>query len=280
MTQDTRIVRWTPPLTERSAQPDCHVVNVGLDCFGNAIPELGTDSGKRNTPEIVMRRDVRLGRKPRRRIARNQPLSQRIMPRLFERMTAWLLLPEADDQALVVKKPLKNKLPSVDDGVTIDTHAEGIEQVFRRLHDTFNEREARLENKLRALEQSKLLPSEAGDKRRYWLWPVVAAVAAGMGVMLYIMASMQTSMIDMSGNIQAMNQHMSQMAVDTRGMAQNVRGMNESMYYMNNNVVYMSDNVAQMNRQVGNMAHSVAPMGDAASTFSPVTKFFKSFMPF
>jgi hypothetical protein len=161
-----------------------------------------------------------------------------------------------------------------------DGVGERLEYAFKRLHHEFNEREQKLEIKMQELKQVQQSLSALKPKRQVWLLPMLLVAGAAGGYMMYIMSSMQASMINMSGNINTMNGHIGTMATDTQAMAQSTQAMNQSMYYMNNNVAYMSGNMAQMNQKVGTLAQAAAPMGDAAATVGPFMKMFKSIMPF
>ena len=210
-----------------------HQVNVGLDLFGNAIPE-----GK--SLRIVKRHDMVLKPSPKRVRDMAQVKTARLS--VLKHLLPWRVVS-------VERQP----------PVALDGVSERLEQAFKRLHQEFNEREQQLETKMHALTQTQQRLSATKTKRQVWLLPVILIAGAAGGYMMYIMSSMQGSMIAMSGNINTMNQ---------------------SMYYMNNNVAYMSGNVAQMNQKVGTLAQAAAPMGDAAATVSPFMKMFKSVMPF
>ncbi|WGZ92950.1 MAG: hypothetical protein QJT81_14075 [Candidatus Thiothrix putei] len=252
-----------------------HQVNVGLDVFGNAIPEIKSaqveGTGKAIAMRIVKRHDMVLKPSPKRVRAATRvkkSTSQALVtvtPNLLERLIPWWV------QAA-------NK--SVEHQPTVDGVSERLEHAFKRLHQEFNEREQKLEAKMNELQQVQQTLAVAKLKQRLWLFPVIVLAGAAGGYMMYIMSSMQASMITMSGNINTMNGHIGTMATDTQAMAQSTQAMNQSMYYMNNNVAYMSGNVAQMNQKVGTLAQAAAPMGEAASTVSPFMKMFKSFMPF
>ncbi len=210
-----------------------HQVNVGLDLFGNAIPE-----GK--SLRIVKRHDMVLKPSPKR--VRDVARVKTARFSVLKHLLPWRVVS-------VERQP----------PVALDGVSERLEQAFKRLHQEFNEREQQLETKMHALTQTQQRLSATKTKRQVWLLPVILIAGAAGGYMMYIMSSMQGSMIAMSGNINTMNQ---------------------SMYYMNNNVAYMSGNVAQMNQKVGTLAQAAAPMGDAAATVSPFMKMFKSVMPF
>lgn len=251
-----------------------HHVNVGLDVFGNAIPEIKSaqvdGTGKAIAMRIVKRQDMVLKPNPKRvRAATRVKKSTSkaliaVTPNLLERLVPWW----------VQAKPALEHPPAVD-GVN-----ERLEHAFKRLHHEFNEREQKLEAKMHELQQAQQSLVATKTKRQVWLVPMIVVAGAAGGYMMYIMSSMQASMITMSGNINTMNGHIGTMAADTQTMAYSTQSMNQSMYYMNNNVAYMSGNVAQMNQKVGTLAQAAAPMGEAASTVSPFMKMFKSFMPF
>ncbi|WMP16934.1 hypothetical protein [Thiothrix lacustris] len=235
-------------------------VNVGLDLFGNAIPEVRSAlvDGTGKSLQIVKRHDMVLKLNPKRiraaaRVKTPSSLS------LLGRLMPWRATPE----------------PLPVDGVS-----ERLELAFKRLHQEFNAREQQLEDKIQALQQVQQSLAAVKTKKRLWLLPVLLVAGAAGGYMMVIMSSMQSSMIAMSGNINTMNGHMGAMAVDTQAMSQNTQAMNQSMYYMNNNVASMSGNMAQMNQNVGTLAQAAAPMGEAAATVSPFMKMFKSVMPF
>jgi prefoldin subunit 5 len=262
------------PTQTKTQKP--RTVNVGLDLFGNAIPEVKSaavdGTGKAIAMRIVKRHDMVLKPSPKRGRAATRVKKSTskalvaVTPTLLERLAPWWV------QA--ANKPVGHRLPPVD-GVN-----ERLEQAFKRLHHEFNEREQKLDAKMHELQQVQQTLATTKSKRQVWLWPVMLAAGAAGGYMMYIMSSMQASMINMSGNINTMNGHIGTMAADTQTMAYSTQSMNQSMYYMNNNVAYMSGNVAQMNQKVGTLAQAAAPMGEAAATVSPFMNMFKSFMPF
>jgi len=259
--------------TNTKSKP-AHHVNVGLDVFGNAIPEIKSaqveGTGKAIALRIVKRHDTVLKPSPKRvraatrvKKSTSKALSV-VIPNLLERLVPWLTQ---------TKPALEH--PSAVDGVS-----ERLEHAFKRLHHEFNEREQQLEAKMHELQHAQQTLAATKTKRQVWLVPMIVMAGAAGGYMMYIMSSMQASMITMSGNINTMNGHIGTMATDTQTMAYSTQSMNQSMYYMNNNVAYMSGNVAQMNQKVGTLAQAAAPMGEAAATVSPFMKMFKSFMPF
>lgn len=264
-------------------------LSVGLDVFGNAIPEVKSAlvEGTGKALRIVRRQEVIV--KPSRKQARvkTKAFKQQsteivpVSPVRLSRLIPWTKQAEQTKQtrtkASVETSTAKRKQ---DDQAHPEGIGERLEYAFHRLHQEFNEREQQLEVKMQELKEQHENLLAGKTKKRLWLAPVVVAAVGVVGYMMYVMTSMQTSMTAMSGNINTMNGHMGTMAGDTQVMSQNVQTMNQSMYYMNNNVAYMSGNVAQMNQQVGAMARAAAPMGEAASTMSPFMKMFKSFMPF
>ena len=238
-------------------------IDVGIDVFGNAIPDNVTAqieaSGK--ALRVVKRQQVALKpsrKKSTKKLAVVTPQSPSLLTRLL---------------------PATWTKPSVKT-IAHDGISERLEVAFKRLHHEFNEREQQLEVKMHAIQQQHLALANLKQKKRGLLLSLVAAGMLAGGYMLYVLTNMQNSMTSMSGNISTMNGHMGAMASDTQNMTQNIQAMNESMYYMNNNVGYMSGNVAQMNQKVGTLAQAAAPMGEAAATMNPFMKAFKSFMPF
>lgn len=262
-------------------------INVGLDVFGNAIPEVKSAlvEGTGKALRIVKRQDV-IVKPPRKR---NRPVGKKahstsralvpVSPTLLGKLVPWW--PPATGQ----KDATKTKAVTVTQVKPLEhPHADGIadrlEHAFKRLHHEFNEREQRLEDKMHALRQQQQSLLGTKRKTRLWLLPLALVGSAVMGYMMYVMTSMQGSMTAMSGNINTIASDTQSMSHNTQAMSQNMQAMNQNMYYINNNVAYMSGNVAQMNQKVGTLAQAAAPMGEAASTVSPFMKMFKSFMPF
>lgn len=254
-----------------------YLVNVGLDSFGNAIPDTGAKTAESLTQRVVARRDVWVGTQ-----------SAKTTPKEAQPSAWWniigfslpLLSSRPDQHKQLAKRsgqtlPITNEAPQT----TVEMDQERVALVFKTLQDSFNEREARLDNKLRALEDTK---AKQAKKTRLNGWVVggMLAGASGIGIVLFIMASMKESMNQMSSSIETMNQHMSHMAVDTGTIAQSVHTMNDSMYFMNHNVANMNGNIGHMNQQVGSMAHSIAPMGEAAAPMGRFSRMFQSFFPF
>lgn len=269
------------PVASKTQQP--YTISVGLDVFGNAIPDLkpAQVEGTGKSLRVVKRQDMLV--RPSRKRSRNtlKPSTSRALvavgPALLGRLVPWWVAAgkqkgTGNGQPLLKVEPLH---PPATEGVN-----ERLEQAFNRLHHEFNEREQRLEDKMQALREKQ--HSLLGTRRKLLVWvlPLVVGGSVVMGYLLYVMTSMQGSMVAMSGNINTIAVDTQAMSQNTQYMSQNIEGMNQSMAYMNNNVAYMSGNVAQMNQKVGTLAQAAAPMGEAASTVSPFMKMFKSFMPF
>ncbi|MBU0654403.1 MAG: hypothetical protein KJ914_04625 [Gammaproteobacteria bacterium] len=260
-------------------------LSVGLDIFGNAIPEVKSAlvEGTGKALRIVRRQDVIVKPSRKKAVAKARVVTRKTAlvaasPTLLGRLIPWIKPVEQPHKKPVAKvAPVQRKH---DTQAHPDGIGERLEYAFRRLHQEFNEREQQLEAKMQELKQQHQHTLAGKTKSRAWLAPVALAAVGVVGYMMYVMTSMQTSMTAMSGNINTMNGHMGVMAGDTQVMSQNIQTMNQSMYYMNNNVAYMSGNVAQMNQKVGTLAQAAQPMGEAASAISPFTKMFKSFMPF
>lgn len=267
-------------------------ISVGLDVFGNAIPEVrpALVEGSGGALRIVRRQDVivRPSRKRKMASAGQTSASKALVPvspALLGRLLPWWLQ-QKQAKATDNTEPAVTAQPSLG-----HPHPEGVgerlEYAFQHLHQAFNGREQQLEDKMRELREEHQNLLAAKPKLQAWVLPTVLLGSSAMAYMMYVMTSMQGSMTAMSGNINTMNGHIGTMAADTQSMSQNTQSMsqnmqtmNQSMYYMNHNVAYMSGNVAQMNQKVGTLAQAAAPMGEAASTVSPFMKMFKSFMPF
>ena len=254
----------TPKNLFKPKQTKTKTIDVGIDVFGNAIPDNVTaqieSSGK--ALRVVKRQQMTLKPSRKKSAKKLAVVAATQSPGLLTR-----LLPAT------WTKPSEKTV--VHDGIS-----ERLEVAFKRLHHEFNEREQQLEVKMHAIQQQHLALANFKQKKRGVLLSLAAAGMLAGGYMLYVLTNMQNSMTSMSGNISTMNGHMGAMASDTQNMTQNIQAMNESMYYMNNNVGYMSGNVAQMNQKVGTLAQAAAPMGEAAATMNPFMKAFKSFMPF
>jgi uncharacterized protein YoxC len=268
------IAQSLKPALARRRKP--YVVSVGLDIFGNAIPEA--KSAQRESAggvsRIVRRQDVLVY--PSRKRSRTTPVGQKAGA-VFKRLLAftsalWARLrpwrkPAADrNKAIsgsllpVVRPRPMDKLPQA------GPVAEPLECEFKPLPLELNARAPRLEPRIYEVNQEPLQPQVTENKLRAQLLPLALVVALVVVYLMYVMTGMQGSMTAMSGNIQTM-------ANDTRAMSQNMQAMNQSMHDMNHNV-------AEMNQKVGTLAKTAAPMGEAASTVSPFTKMFKSLMPF
>jgi uncharacterized protein YoxC len=262
-----------PALAKR---PKPYVVSVGLDIFGNAIPEAKSAQRENSggVSRIVRRQDVLVY--PSRKRRRTTPMSQKagvVFKRLLAFTSALLArLRPWRKPAAHRNKAISGSLLPVLRPRPIDTLppagpiAEPLEYELKPLPLEFNACAQRLEPRIYEVQQEPLKPQVTENAIRAQLLPLALVVALVVVYLLYVMTGMQGSMTAMSGNIQAM-------ASDTRAMSQNMQAMNQSMHDMNHNV-------AEMNQKVGTLAKTAAPMGEAASTVSPLTKMFKSLMPF
>lgn len=264
-------------------------MTVGFDIFGNAVPESTQVEGTGKSLRVVRKQEITL--KPSRKknskaaVSQKKPPGTALVPippqNLLGRLVPFWFKPVRPRPAGTGKvSRIRASAERVQPQQHPDHVTERLEYAFRRLHQEFNQREQKIEEKIQELKQQHLALRTTRKQRYKWLVPVAIAGFSVIGYALYILTSMQGSMGAMSGNITTMNSHMGNMANDTQLMTQNIQTMNQSMYYMNNNVAYMSGNVAQMNQKVGTLAQAAEPMGQAASTVSPFMKMFKSFMPF
>lgn len=268
------IAQSLQPALARSRKP--HVVSVGLDIFGNAIPEAKPaqleSSGKKS--RIVRRQDVLVYPSRKRKRTTNMgnkagsafKTLQAFTPSLLARLRPWRMPAASRKNATSGSLlPVVRQRP-IDDHPPAGRIGEPLEYEFKHLPEEFNERERRLEPRIYELSQEPLRSLGTPRKIRAQVLTLAMVVALVIVYLLYVMTGMQGSMTAMSGNIHTM-------ATDTRTMSQNMQAMNQSMHDMNHNVT-------EMNQKVGTLAQSAAPIGAAASTVSPLTKMFKSLMPF
>ncbi len=285
MSKTTKPVLFKLPKTKTATKPK--TLTVGFDIFGNAVPESAQVEGTGKSLRVVRKQEITLKpsrkKKPKTTASKKKSTETALVPvatpSLLGRLVPSWFKPGKPD-AVKMGEVSHIRIPAKRDHAHHDGISERLEYAFKRLHQEFNQREQQLEDKIQELKQHHLAVQTTRKQRYKWLVPVAIAGFSVIGYALYILSSMQGSMLSMSGNINTMNTHMGTMASDTQTMTQNIQTMNESMYYMNNNVAYMSGNVAQMNQKVGTLAQAAAPMGEAASTVSPFMKMFKSFMPF
>jgi prefoldin subunit 5 len=285
MSKTTKPVLFKLPKTKTATKPK--TLTVGFDIFGNAVPESAQVEGTGKSLRVVRKQEVAVKpsrkNKPKTTTSKKKSTATALVPvappSLLGRLVPSWFKPSAA-KATEMGKVSSIRIPAKQDHAHHDGISERLEYAFKRLHQEFNQREQQLEDKIQELKHHHVALQSTRKQRYKWLVPVAVAGFSVIGYALYILTSMQGSMLSMSGNINTMNTHMGTMAGDTQTMTQNIQSMNESMYYMNNNVAYMSGNVAQMNQKVGTLAQAAAPMGEAASTVSPFMKMFKSFMPF
>lgn len=225
---------------------------VHFDAYGNALPNVpAVRDGK---VKASSRKRVTIAHKstPTKTVARKKPRTQVV---------------KATARKAAAVMPTPSEMPT-------DTMPAKIKHAVQELHHHFDQREQELLVQVDKAFHVHQQTARKRSRRQGWLLASVASVGAlGFAYLLYLMSSMQTSMVAMSGN-------MSTMAADTQTMSQGIQTMNGSMAHMSNNVAYMNNNVAHMNHQMGAMTQAVAPMGEAAQTASPFMKAFRSFMPF
>ena len=251
------------------------IVSVALDVFGNAIPEARSAQAASSTGEsrIVRREDVLVGHSRKRlRSAVGTPRgrgfkalfasTRSLLARVRRQRT---LAPDPKEDARVA-----SLLPVVRQSKPLlaQRAREGSVLVgaFQRLPQESQRQEDRLEPWIYKPHQESTELAKARRRIPQKAFPAAAVVAIIVVYLLYILGSMQGSMMAMSGNIHTM-------ATDTHSMSQNMQAMNQSMQDMNHNV-------AEMNQKVGTLSRAAAPMGEAATAVSPFTRILKSILPF
>jgi len=266
------IAQSLKPAFTRGRKP--YVVSVGLDIFGNAVPEAKSAQLENigRVSRIVRHQDVLVY--PSRKGKRTTQMGKKaggafktllaFPPSLLARLRPWrqpaVNWKNATGGSLlpVVRQRPMDELPQA---VRID---ENLAYELKHLPQEVNE--FRLEPRIYEQVQEHQKPLESQRTTLTQILPLAVVAAVVIGYLLYVMTGMQGSMTAMSGNIQTM-------ATDTRTISQNMQTMNQSMHDMNHNV-------AEMNQKVGTLAKSAAPMGEATSAVNPLIKMFKSFMPF
>jgi hypothetical protein len=231
---------------------------VGLDAFGNAIPDVPSTRAARpgRSLQVVATKQL-VERRPETAAATGE-----WMPRaggLLAGVARW-------GHAVSAWRPrgaVPAALPDEDDS--------RLEYAFRRLHEEFGVREQRLQAQLHELDerQQRLL----GHAPWKWVAPLALVAALALGYALYLLAAMQESITGMAGDVATMNGHMDGMADSTRTMSENMDTVNRSMAQLNGDM-------GQMNRNVGAIAAATAPMGQAVQSVSPFMQTFRRFMPF
>lgn len=251
---------------------------VGLDSFGNAIPEVPSAKveGTGKALQIVETRDIIIAPPKAQRKARKVEKAAPVKVSWLSKVRSVFSKSEP--------KPAEQK--AHDD--LVDDLSHRMESAFTELKREFIEREAHLEQRLHEVKEHHALALTSQKTQKKWLLAGAGTVGFAMAVyLLVVMTSMEGSMSNMTGDMSAMSSHVQDMSGNTQAMTQSVSQMNDSMAYMNysvnqlnGNVGAMNQNVAQMNQNVGSMSQSVKPMGEAAQTATPFMKFFKNFMPF
>lgn len=193
----------------------------------------------------------------------------------------------------------KSKVPVVvtPEGTTIapqpktETEAikpEYVHQAMYEMHRQFEQREERMEKRFNELTKHHEKQAKTRKKTKPWLMAsAIVCSAGGAGYLLFIMQSIQTSMLSMTQDMNSMTTGIEQMVDNTGDISGTMNTMNNSMNHLNGNVAYMNhsmfnmtQNVGQMNYQMQNISRSIKPMGQAAQSVSPFMKMFGSFMPF
>ena len=262
-----------------------YVVSVGVDRFGNAIPQAKSAPLENGEGEsrIVRQQDVLIYPSRKRKRTTNMGKNaggafktlMAFTPSLLARLRPWRM-PAANKKnatggsllPVVRQRPIDEYPPAarIDEPLECEFRECKEFKEFRRLPLEANEPDDRLEPRIYELSQELPTPPVSQSKNRAQVLPLAMIVALVVVYLLYVMTGMQGSMMAMSGNINTM-------ATDTRTISQNMQAMNQSVHDMNHNV-------AEMNQKVGTLAKSAAPMGEAVSAVSPITKMFKSFFPF
>lgn len=253
------------------------VVSVGLDAFGNAIPEAKSAPAASSArgARIVRREDVLVGpsRKRQRKTAAIATARVRVFKALSTSMRSLLArvrpqrMPASGRQEDAGSRSLLPVIARSKPEQAQETRTGSVlDGAFRRLPQESQRHEDRLEPTIHEPPREATEPSSAERRIPPETYPAAMVVALIVIYFLYVMGSMQGSMMAMSGNIHTM-------ATDTHSMSQNMQAMNRSMQDMNHNV-------SEMNQKVGTLAKAAAPMGEAASSVSPFTRILKSILPF
>lgn len=258
---------------------------VGLDTFGNAIPDAAQVEGTGKSLRVVEARDIEIrpGKKRRRRkpVTVTPTATQAgVLSRWAERFRRT----RAEDEIRAQQE--------AHDEIVSDLSGR-FEHAFEELRKEFKEREQQLEEKLKVVSQTLPSPStnaasktnvssKAGSKLQQHLKVAFGGLVAVLvgGYLLYVLTSMEGSMTEMSSNMTAMNGSIGAMGQDTRIMSDGIQKLDGNMRYMNGNIAQMNGNMAHMNQNVGQMTRAVEPMGQAAQNVNPFLGAMRSFLPF
>lgn len=257
------------PLTKKQMSMKRQIVN--LDRYGNAIPEVENMDEKlfSSAFKVTERCEITI-------VPQDLPMQTNVQKGLLQKLFGG-----------------NESKTSVPDTISIDATLERedvndrVEEAFKRLHETFNEREARLEAQIQTLKAQQtqaLLPQTATQlKQKKSSWTLLMIGLAGgvaLSYMLYVLTMMQTSMTTMSSDMSNMNQHMQGISQDTKAMSDNTASMSGQMQSMNQSMQHLNGQVGHMNQQMGTLSRAAEPMADTAGAMRPFTKMFNAFMPF
>ncbi len=251
---------------------------VGLDTFGNAIPDAAQVEGTGKSLRVVEAREIE------------------IRPGKRQRRKPVVVSPEVQKTGVLARVGGFFRRPRVEAELRAqqEAHAEFVsdlsgrfEHAFEELKKEFSEREQQLEEKLKMVSQALPSPDSATQTASKKGWQQHMKVALGGlvavlvgGYLMYVLTSMKGSMTAMSDNMTAMNGNIGAMSEDTRIMSEGIQKLDGNMRYMNGNIAQMNGNMARMNQNVGQMTRAVEPMGQAAQNVNPFLGAMKSFFPF
>ncbi|MGV6809560.1 MAG: hypothetical protein ACWA5U_06760 [bacterium] len=163
-----------------------------------------------------------------------------------------------------------------------------VHQAMYEMHRQFEQREEQMEKRFEELSKQHAKQAQKHKKNAPWLMATaIVCSAGGAGYLLFIMQSIQTSMLTMTQDMNSMTTGIEKMVDNTGSISGTMTTMNDSMTHLNGNVTYMNQNMLTMNQNVGQMnnqmqhiSHAIQPMGQAAQSVSPMMKMARSFMPF
>lgn len=218
------IAQLTKPAHTKTRKP--YSVSVGLDAFGNAVPEAKSLPVEfRAGASRIVRREEMLVHPSRKRTRKNAKLTLMAFRRLLPALR---------------KPPLESSpTPSRDEPLDVE---------FRLVPQVVKAPDLRLEPSIHETTDSSVSATAVQGKMPAQALPLALAVAGVVFYLLYVMTGMQGSMSTMSGNIQTM-------ATDTRAMSQNMQAMNRNVEQMNQNVGAIAKSTAPM----GEAASTVSP---------------------
>lgn len=254
---------------------------ISLDRHGNAIPDVfkHADEGLSSAFRIVEKREIIVTYDDSKETTADLKAIERS---LLERMMPWT------GKNLTVQnsgnKPQPQQMTEVIVNAEQDVAQSRFAEAFQRLHAEFSHREQHLERRLDEVNAlQKTLAQVVQPKQRFSPWLMFSLGAAAMfafSYMLLVLTNMQNSMQGMSSDMASMNGHVGAMVSDTRAMNANTQAMSANIQTMNQSIHHLNGNVGQMNQQMGTISRAAEPMADMAVPMRPMTKMFRSFMPF